>query len=69
MEQTAQYIQWTQGLYTPFLSCHFPSNTKYSVVKSSRPAMSNPNGLLSQKVCHYLNQGRTLNDILMRAAH
>jgi len=23
--------------------------------------MSNPNGLLSQKVCHYLNQGRALN--------
>jgi len=31
--------------------------------------MSNPNGLLSQKLRHYLNQGRTLNDILMRAAH
>jgi len=26
--------------------------------------MSNQNGLLSQKLCHYLNQGRTLNDIL-----
>jgi len=25
--------------------------------------MSNPNGLLSQKLCHCLNQGRTLNDI------
>jgi len=32
------------------------------------PAMSNPNGLLSQKLCHYLDQGRTLNDILLRAA-
>jgi len=31
--------------------------------------MSNPNGLLSQKLCHYLNQGRTLSDILMRNAH
>jgi len=31
--------------------------------------MSNPNGLLSQKLCHYLNQGRTLNNMLMRAAH
>jgi len=28
-----------------------------------RPAMSNKNGLLSQKLCHYLDQGRTLNDI------
>ena len=31
--------------------------------------MSNPNGLLTQKLCHCLIQGRTLNDILMRAAH
>jgi len=30
--------------------------------------MSNPNGLLSQKVCHYLKHGRTLNNILMTAA-
>jgi len=34
----------------------------------SRSAMSNPNGLLSQQLCYYLNQRRTLNDILMRAA-
>ena len=31
--------------------------------------MSNPNGFLSQKLCHYLDQGRTLKDILLRAAH
>jgi len=31
--------------------------------------MSDPNGLLSQKLCHYLDQGRTLNDILLRDAH
>jgi len=30
--------------------------------------MSNPNGLLSQKVCHYLNQDRALNNILMKVA-
>jgi len=35
----------------------------------SSAAMSNPNGLLGQNLCHYLNEGRTLNDILMRAAH
>jgi len=35
----------------------------------SKAAMSNPNGLLSQKLCHCLNQGRTLKDILLRAAH
>jgi len=33
------------------------------------PCMSNPNGLLSQKLCHYLDQGRTLNDILLRVTH
>jgi len=32
-------------------------------------AMYNPNGLLSQKSCRYLNQGRTLYVRLMRAAH
>jgi len=31
--------------------------------------MSNPNDLLSQKLCHYLDQGRTLNDKLLRAVH
>ena len=31
--------------------------------------MFNPNGLLSQKLCHCFGQGRTLNDMLMRAAH
>jgi len=28
----AQCIQWTQRLFMPFLSCHFPSNTKYNVL-------------------------------------
>jgi len=36
---------------------------------NTRAAMSNPNGLLSQKLCHCLVQGRTLNDILLRAAY
>jgi len=36
---------------------------------ASKSAMSNPNALLSQKLCQYLNRGRTLNSILMRAAH
>jgi len=31
-------------------------------------AMSNPNGFLGQKSCHYLNQGRTFADILKRTA-
>jgi len=33
-----------------------------------RSAMSNPNGLRSQKLYYYLNQGRPFNDILLRAA-
>jgi len=31
--------------------------------------MSNPNGLLSKKVCHYLNQSRIVSGILVWAAH
>jgi len=33
-----------------------------------KSVVSNPNDLLGQKVCYYLDQGRTLNDVLMRAA-
>jgi len=39
------------------------------VVLHIKPAMSDPNGLLSQKLSHSPNQGRTLNDIIMRASH
>jgi len=35
----------------------------------SRPAMPNPNDVLSQKLCHHLKQGHTLNNILLRATH
>jgi len=38
-----------------------------NVLNEFKPAMSNPNGLQSQKSCHFLDQGRTLNDILIRA--
>jgi len=31
--------------------------------------MSDPNGLLGQKSCRYLNQGRTFDDLSMRAAY
>jgi len=52
-------------------SCHFLSNAtvNYLVITWSNLVMSNQNGLLSQKLYHYLNQGCTLNDMLMRAAH
>jgi len=39
------------------------------MARESVTAMSNPNGLMSQKLCHYLKQDRTLSDILMRAEH
>jgi len=35
----------------------------------STTAMSNLNSLLSQKVCHCLDQGCTLHDILLWATH
>jgi len=31
--------------------------------------MSNLNGSLSQELCNYLDQGRTLNYMLLRATH
>jgi len=30
------------------------------IFQTNSAAMSNRNGLLSQKLCHYLNQGRTI---------
>jgi len=36
----------------------------YTTPKTPRPAMSNRNALLGQKFCHYLREGRTLNDLL-----
>jgi len=45
------------------------SAQKRSGAGAAKSAMSNPNGLLSQILCHYLNQGPSLNDALMRAAH
>jgi len=35
----------------------------------SSPVVSNPNGLLSHKLYHYLNQGHTFIDIFLRATH
>jgi len=40
-----------------------------TVATMYRTPMSNPNGLLGQKSCRYLNQGCTFDNILMRAAH
>jgi len=33
MDQTSTiHSEWTQGLFGPLLSCHFPRNKKYSVL-------------------------------------
>jgi len=51
---------------------HMDSFSRFQLTSTlfdSRPAMSNPNGLLRQKLCHCLGKSRTLNDILLRAAH
>jgi len=61
---TDKYVPWTI-LQSTSLTQHLCSRFQLDF----RPAMSNPNGLLSQNVCHYLDQGRTLNDIILRAAH
>ena len=45
------------------------SARKRSGAGAAKSAISNANGLLSHKLCYYLIQGSTLNDILMRAAH
>ena len=44
----------------------------FSLTRNNRlfiSAVSHPNVVLSKKLCHYLNQGRTSSDILMKAAH
>jgi len=32
------------------------------MTKNTKPAMSNRNALVGQKLCHYLREDRTLND-------
>jgi len=64
----ATVLNWYQLIFA--LQLHiFCFHREVTIEKQIKQLMSNPNGLLSQKVCHYLNQGRTLNDILMRATH
>jgi len=46
-----------------------PSGFRVRVTVGFRAAMSTPNDLLGQKVCHSLVQGRTLKAISMRFAH
>ena len=49
--------------------CVIEYNVRNQNYQGTKSVMSNRNCLLSQKVRRYLNQGRTLNDVLMRAAH
>jgi len=46
-----------------------PSESHCNTQVPINSVMSKRNCLLSQKICRYLYQGRTLNDLLMRAAH
>jgi len=55
-------VQWCYSIF----STAFSMKTQILTVEL-KPAMTNPNGLLGQKLCHYLNQGRTFKDILIRA--
>ena len=51
---TKKHVRQKQVGYTPTESY----NAKISMAKYCfKSVMSNPNGLLSQKLCHYLNQG------------
>jgi len=43
-------------------SCPLTLNTNRMHIHP-RPAMSNRNALLGQKICHYLYEGSTLNDL------
>jgi len=43
--------------------CHIPY-LFFRTLEYFKPAMSNQNALLVQKFCHYLHEGRTLNDVL-----
>jgi len=49
-------------VHTGVLQGWFLTN-QLDVPKGFKPPMSYPNGLLSQKLCHYFNQGRTLKKI------
>jgi len=44
--------------------CILIETSSYVFLIYFKPAMSNPNGLLSQEVCDYLDQGRALNNII-----
>jgi len=55
-----------------FIAEHCFTVSKHATIwyRLSRTAMSNPNGLLSQKLCLYcLNQSRTLVGIFTRASY
>jgi len=57
-----------KNVYTAYITVSFKFVVFKVLLKKllfrSTPAMSNSNDLLSQKLCHYLNQGRALNGLL-----
>jgi len=52
-------IKVSKGVDFTLVSCEI-----FSAIILSDAAMSNPNDLPSQKLCHYLNQGYKLNGLL-----
>jgi len=69
----AKYVATADAFHYYLVLHYYVTNHTFlytSVISNSffDAAMSNPNGLLSQKISNYLKQGRTLKYILMRAA-
>jgi len=70
-DDVTQYntIKHRLHLIRPFEALIFDltvANNSFVTCSSTRPAMSNPNGLLGQISCRYLNQGRPFSDIVIR---
>ena len=57
------FVEETHDLTVINIPNAFGAQQKITAI-TKRVAMSNPNGLLSQKLCHCLRQGRTLNGLL-----
>jgi len=69
-EQWQKVILWTISCNCTVLRCCMLCSVLQIVIGTCvKAAMSNPNDLLGQKSCHYINQDRTFYDILMKAAY
>jgi len=59
--QTLALLSQSTSFKGLFLIC---SSAIHDMIIDTKPAMSNPNGLLSQKEFNNLDQGHTLNGLL-----